>query len=182
MHSLTGQFLVSMPRLRGSLFEDSLIYLWSHDDDGARGIIVNHAYDITLTKLFDELEIPARGDFDTRVAAGGPVEPQRGYILHSDEVQVESSESAGEGLAMSFSREILELIGGGRGPSRFLVSLGCSGWGPGQLERELEDSAWLTAPASQETLFEVPLEQRMDRVASVLGIDWRLLGADAGIA
>ena len=182
MKPLTGQFLISMPKLRGSLFADSVIYLWAHDEQGAQGLVVNHPYDLTLAKLLDQLEIPSQGGLDVQVAAGGPVEPQRGFILHSNEVSIDSSEPAGEGLAISYSREILDLIGAHRGPAQYLVALGYAGWGPGQLEHELSDSAWLTAPRSHEALFELPFEQRLDHVANVLGIDLRLLGADAGLA
>ena len=182
MKSLTGQFLISMPKLRGSLFGDTLVYLWSHDEHGAQGLVVNHAYDLTLAKLLHQLDIPSHGGLDVDVAAGGPVEPQRGFILHSDDVSIESSEPAGQGLAISYSREILDLIATHRGPAQFLVALGYAGWGPGQLEGELADSAWLTAPSSREALFEMPFEQRLDNVAGVLGIDLRLLGADAGLA
>ena len=182
MKFLTGQFLISMPKLRGSLFGDTVVYLWSHDAQGAQGLVVNQASDLTLAKLLHQLDIPSRGGLDVDVAAGGPVEPQRGFILHSDDVSIESSEPAGEGLAISYSREILDLIGAHRGPAQFLVALGYAGWGPGQLEGELADSAWLTAPSSRETLFDMPFEQRLDSVARVLGIDLRLLGADAGLA
>ena len=182
MQSLTGHFLISMPKLRGSLFDDTVIYLWSHDEHGAQGLVVNQAYDLTLAKLLHQLDIPSRGGLDMQVAAGGPVEQQRGFILHSNDVTIESSEPAGDGLAISYSREILDLIAAHRGPAEFLVALGYAGWGPGQLEYELGDSAWLTAPSSRETLFELPFEQRLDSVAAVLGIDLRLLGADAGLA
>ena len=180
--TLAGQFLVSMPKLRGSLFDDALIYLWSHDEHGAQGLVVNQPYELTIAKLLDQLEIPSQGGLDVPVASGGPVEPQRGFILHSDDVRIEASEPAGEGLAISYSREILDLIGAHRGPARYLVALGYAGWGPGQLEYELADAAWLTAPRSMETLFELPFEERLDHVAGVLGIDFRLLGGEAGIA
>lgn len=182
MESLTGQFLLSMPKLRGSLFGDALIYLWSHDEQGAQGLVVNQPYDLTLAKLLEQLEIPSRGGLEVQVAAGGPVEPQRGFILHSDDVSIESSEPAGAGLAISYSREILDLIAAHQGPAEFLVALGYAGWGPGQLEHELADSAWLTAPSSRKTLFELSFEERLDSVAAELGIDLRLLGADAGLA
>ena len=171
-----------MPKLAGSFFADAVIYLWAHDEQGAQGLVVNHPYDLTLAKLLDQLEIPSHGGLDVQVAAGGPVEPQRGFILHTDDFRIESSEPAGDGLAISYSREILDLIGAHRGPKEFLVALGYSGWGPGQLEYELEDSAWLTAPSSKETLFKLPFEERLDRVAGELGIDLRLLGAEAGLA
>ena len=182
MQSLVGQFLISMPRLHGGLFGDTLIYLWSHDEHGAQGLVVNREHELTLTKLLHQLEIPSRLSHDVNVVDGGPVEPRRGFILHTDDVRVDSSEKAGAGLAMSCSRDILEFIASQRGPDRFLVALGYAGWGPGQLEDELTGSAWLTAPSSQEMLFDVPIGQRLDGVAALLGIDLNLLGADAGYA
>ena len=182
MQSLTGHFLVSMPKLLGSVFGDAVIYLWAHDDQGAQGLVINHAHDLTLVKLFDQLDLPFQATVDAPVVDGGPVEPQRGIILHTDDVAVESSEAAGEGLAISYSREILERIATQQGPRQYLVALGYAGWGAGQLEHELEDSAWLIAPGCREVLFEVPLALRLDRVAGDLGIDLRLLGVDAGHA
>lgn len=188
MHQLAGQFLVSMPKLRGSVFGESVIYLWAHDEDGAQGLVVNHPFDLTLGELMKQLQVPAADDLDGPVVAGGPVEPQQGFILHTDDIRVDGSEPAGDantdgrGLTISYSREMLELIAARRGPDRFLLALGYAGWGAGQLEEELADSVWLTAPSSHDILFEVPFEQRLHRVAKGLGIDWGLLVADGGRA
>lgn len=182
MESLAGQFLISMPKLRGGFFGDSLVYLWGHDDNGAQGIVVNRAHELSLLKLFDQLELPAQIRADRPVADGGPVEQQRGFILHTTEVSVESSEAAGEGLLISFSREILELIASDRGPRRFLIALGYAGWGSGQLEQELAESDWLVTPSAHDILFDLPFEERLERVAGGMGIDMRLLGANAGYA
>ena len=182
MHSLAGQFLISMPKLHDSFFDDALVYVWSHDERGAQGLVVNQPHELTLVKLFGQLDLPFRIGFDCPVADGGPVEPQRGFILHTQDVRVDSSEDAGESLAITYSREILELIASGQGPKRFLVALGYAGWGAGQLEEELAESGWLTAPSSFETLFDMPFAERLDHAAGVLGVDLRLLGADAGHA
>ena len=182
MHSLAGQFLISMPKLHDSFFDGALVYVWSHDEQGAQGLVVNQPHELTLVKLFGQLDLPFRIGFDRQVADGGPVEPQRGFILHTKDVRVDSSEEAGDDLAITYSREILELIASGQGPQQFLVALGYGGWGAGQLEAELADSAWLTAPSCREALFDMPFEKRLDHAASVLGVDLRLLGADAGHA
>ena len=182
MHSLAGQFLISVPKLHDSFFNGALVYLWTHNEEGAQGLVVNQPHELTLVKLFDQLDVPFRIGFDRPVADGGPVEPQRGFILHTEDVRVDSSEEAGEGLAITYSREILELIASDQGPKRFLVALGYAGWGAGQLEAELADSAWLTAPSSAEALFDLPFEARLDHAAAMLGVDLRLLGADAGHA
>lgn len=190
MHA--GEFLISMPKLRGSFFGDSLIYLWAHDEDGAQGLVVNHPFDLTLAELMKQLDMPAaanarpEGAFAGKVVSGGPVDPQQGFILHTDDVSVEGSQPAagagGAGLIVSYSREMLELIAAERGPNRFLLALGYAGWGAGQLEQELAEGAWLTAPSSHDVLFETPFEQRLDRVAHQLGIDWRLFASDGGVA
>ena len=182
MESLAGQFLISMPKLRDGPFGDSLIYLWSHDKDGAQGLLINQPHELTLLKLLHQLELPSPVSADTRVAHGGPVDPQRGFILHTKEAQVDSSEDAGCDLVISFSREILEMIAANQGPQRYLVALGYAGWGPGQLEDELSYSDWLTTSSSLDVIFELPFEERLDRVAGEMGIDLRLLGADAGYA
>lgn len=179
---LTGQLLVSMPKLHGSIFGDSVIYMWAHDDDGAQGLVVNRPHELTLIKLLHQLDLPAQITADAPVADGGPVEPQRGFILHTSDVRVDSSEDAGNDLTISYSREILELIASAQGPERFLVALGYAGWGPGQVEHEIQDSAWLTAPSCHDLLFELPFSERLDQVAASLGIDMRLLGTDAGLA
>ena len=167
MHA--GEFLISMPKLRGSYFGDALIYLWAHDKDGAQGLVVNQPFDLTLGELMKQLQLPAATNLAGRVVSGGPVEPNQGFILHTDEVRVDGSEPAagagGVGLTVSYSREMLELIAAERGPNRFLLALGYAGWGAGQLEDELADGAWLTAPSSHDVLFETPFEQRLDRVA-----------------
>ena len=179
---LTGQLLVSMPRLHGSIFGESVIYIWAHDAEGAQGLVVNRPHELTLIKLLHQLELPAQITADAPVADGGPVEPQRGFILHTSDARVESSEDAGNGLTISYSREILELIASAQGPARFLIALGYAGWGPGQLEHEIQDSSWLTAPCCHELLFEMPFSERLDHAAASLGIDMRLLGTDAGLA
>ena len=133
--------------------------------------MINHAHDLTLDKLFEQLDLPCPLALDVPIADGGPVEPQRGFILHTNDASVDSSEAAGEGLAISYSREILELIATQQGPRKYLVALGYAGWGAGQLEYELDDSAWLTAPCDTDVLFDVPFQERLDRVAGTLGID-----------
>ena len=190
MHA--GEFLISMPKLRGSFFGDSLIYLWAHDEDGAQGLVVNHPFDLTLAELMKQLDLPAsanagpEGVLADKVVSGGPVEPQQGFILHTNDVSVEGSQPAagagGVGLTVSYSREMLELIAAERGPSNFLLALGYAGWGAGRLEAELAEGAWLTAPSSRDVLFETPFEQRLDQVAHQLGIDWRLFASEGGVA
>ncbi len=184
MHA--GEFLISMPKLRGSYFGDTLIYLWAHNEDGAQGLVVNHPFDLTLGELMSQLHLPATANLAGKVVSGGPVEPHQGFILHTDDVRVEGSEPAagvgGAGLTVTYSREMLELIASERGPNQFLLALGYAGWGAGQLEQELTEGAWLTAPSSHDVLFDMPFDQRLDRVARELGIDWRLFASEGGVA
>lgn len=182
MHSFAGQFLISMPKLRGGLFGDCLIYIWTHDDQGAQGLVVNQPHELTLIKLLHQLDLPSQMTADAVVADGGPVEPQRGFILHTSDVRIDPSNDAGNDLTISYSREILELIASQQGPKQYLVALGYAGWGAGQLEHEIRDSAWLSAPCCRETLFDLPFEERLDHVANSIGIDLRLLGTQAGHA
>ena len=182
MHSFAGQFLISMPKLRGTPFGDCVIYVWSHDEEGTQGLVVNQPHELTLIKLLHQLDLPTQVTTDAVVADGGPVEPQRGFILHTGEVSIDSSHDAENGLTISHSREVLELIASKQGPKHFLVALGYAGWGPGQLEHEIRDSSWLTAPCCHDTLFNVPFEERLDRTASAIGIDLRFLGTEAGLA
>ena len=190
MHA--GQFLISMPKLRDTVFGDAVIYLWAHNEDGAQGLVVNHPFDLTLGELMRQLQLssgePSTGDLAGQVMAGGPVEPHQGFILHTDDVCVEGSEPAGTGtpggagLTISYSRDMLELIAADRGPQRYLLALGYAGWGAGQLEQELAEAVWLTAPSSHDVLFETPFEERLARVAQEIGIDWRLLASEGGLA
>ena len=122
------------------------------------------------------------GELDEPVLVGGPVQTERGLVLHSDDVHDPASLALGHGLMLSSTRDALQSIGAGCGPEHFLLALGHAGWGPGQLEDELSQNAWLTCPASHRVLFEVPFDERIEAAASDLGIDFRLMGAHAGHA
>ncbi len=114
--------------------------------------------------------------------ADGPVYMDRGFILHSDDVTFDASRALGHGLMLTTAREVLESIGNGHGPERFLVALGYAGWDAGQLEGELQENAWLTCPATTEILFDVPYDARVDKAAQTLGIDFKLMSGQAGHA
>ena len=116
------------------------------------------------------------------VLEGGPVKTERGFILHSDDVHFDASLSLGNGLMLSTARQTLEAIGGGNGPKRYLVALGYAGWGGGQLENEMLENIWLSCPADADILFDVPFDQRVNRAAASLGIDFRLIANQAGHA
>ena len=177
------QFLISMPNQSGSYFGDTLIYLVRHDDEGAFGLVVNRTLSLSVVDMLGQLDIAASAvDPDLMTMDGGPVEPERGFILHTNDVELDSSEDAGPGLAMSLDRRILDAIGRGDGPRHYLVALGYAGWAPEQLDDELRAGAWLTCPHSTDVLWDAPPETRLHRVADSMGVDLKLLSSDAGLA
>jgi putative transcriptional regulator len=181
--SLRNQFLLAMPGLAGSYFGATLTFICEHNDEGAMGLIVNRPSQVTLIELLAQLGIdkgvtPA----DALVMEGGPVSAERGFILHSAELSFEASLEVGPGLMLSSAREVLEAIAAGQGPQAYLVALGYAGWDAGQLESEVAENAWLTCPADPEIIFSTPFEQRVDRAAQHLGIDFSLISGQAGHA
>lgn len=177
------QFLLAMPALAGSYFGQTITYLCEHNGDGAMGLIVNRPVDdVRLGDLFEQLDIAGPAHRQRPVLEGGPVQTDRGFVLHSDEMLPEGSLRLANGLALSTSREILEAISRDAGPARFLVCVGYAGWSGGQLEAEMADNSWLNCPADADVLFDVPFEQRIDRAASSLGIDFRLINGAPGHA
>jgi putative transcriptional regulator len=181
-HSLKHHFLLAMPGLAGEYFGNSITYVCEHNEDGAMGIMVNRPMELSVGGLLEQLGIGAVGSLDQSVLEGGPVKRDRGFILHTDDVHYDASLTLGNGLMLSTARQTLEAIGAGEGPRRYLVALGYAGWGVGQLENELKENAWLSCPAQIDILFEVPFEERVNRAAASLGIDFRLMSSQAGHA
>lgn len=181
--SLKNQFLLAMPTMVGSYFGDTVTYICEHNDEGAMGLVVNRPSDLTLRDLLDQLGLDNGAvAADTPVMDGGPVARERGFILHSDDERFEASVELGDGLMLTAAREVLEAIGRGAGPRHFLVALGYAGWDAGQLERELLDNAWLSCPSSREVVFDEPFDNRVNKAAEALGIDFRLMSGQAGHA
>ncbi len=174
---------MAMPGLTGDYFADSLIYICDHTDDGAMGIMVNRTSDMSLVELFSQLGLPNnRRWLDTPVLEGGPVSMERGLVLHSDEKQFESSAPLGFGLCLSTALDVLQAIASDNAPQQFLVALGYAGWGAGQLEDEVANNVWLTAPAETKILFHQNNEKKLTLAAQTLGIDIRLIAARPGHA
>ena len=173
--SLSNHFLLAMPSQAGSYFGNTLTYICEHSPRGAMGIMVNRATNLPVAELLRQNGQNPHMDEGIYVLEGGPVEKARGFVLHSNEVTLEESMKVTDGLSLTTSRSILDAIGESEGPRKYLVALGYSGWGPGQLEKEMEESAWLSCPANEHVLFEVPLEDRLEAAASSLGIDFRLM-------
>lgn len=180
---LKNQFLLAMPGLAGTYFADTVTYLCEHNADGAMGLVINRPGELTLVELLAQVGLSCSGvSVDIPVMQGGPVATERGFILHSDDRHFEASLAVGEGLMLTAAREILEAIAEGRGPEHYLVALGYAGWGEGQLEQELKENAWLNCPADRSVVFEVPFEDRVNKAAESLGIDFRLISGQAGHA
>jgi putative transcriptional regulator len=187
--NLTNQFLIAMPGMADDTFSGTVIYLCEHNDKGALGLVINKPIDIKLKNLFEKVELSLDRDdlAEEPVYFGGPVQTERGFVLHergSDDATAtyNSTLSIPGGLEMTTSKDVLEAISAGSGPKRVLVTLGYSGWSPGQLEAEIGRNGWLTVNADPQVIFDTPIERRYDKAISLLGIDPRMLSQDAGHA
>lgn len=198
-----------MPGLEDELFSRSVVYVCEHSEQGAMGLIINKPSDLSLRQLFDKVDLPLRRD-DLQQAAvlhGGPLQTERGFVLH-DPIEVaaevysagtgsppQSHDEASEsgtvygatlavdgGLELTTSRDVLQALASGVGPRRVLVTLGYAGWGQGQLESELAENAWLTVPASADVVFDTPPEQRYLKALGLLGLQPWMLSPQAGRA
>lgn len=180
---LSHQFLIAMPALADPNFARTVTYLCEHGPQGALGLIVNRPLDLTTADLLENLGIEAPpGTGVLPVYFGGPVHPEQGFVLHRPLGRWQSTLATGDGLAITTSRDILEAMARGQGPAETLIALGYAGWGPGQLERELAENAWLSCPADADVIFRLPAAERWAAAAALLGVDLRLLCGDAGHA
>jgi putative transcriptional regulator len=191
--NLTNHFLIAMPGLQDATFSRSVVYLCEHSQRGALGLVINKPSDIRLQGLFEKVDLPLmRHDLvNTPVFHGGPVQTERGFVLHepsfadadkpSEPVYASTMVIPG-GLEMTTSKDVLEALSTGAGPRKLLVSLGYSSWGQGQLESELGENSWLTVAADASVIFDTPVEQRYDRALSLLGLQAWMLSPDAGHA
>ena len=181
---LTDHFLIAMPALEDPNFHRSVTLVCQHDANGAMGIVINRAADYTLGELLEQLQLPTRDPVlaQRALVAGGPVHPDRGFVLHDDPRDWGSTLRFGRGLAVTTSRDILAAMAGGDGPRNALVALGYAGWTAGQLEDELAQNSWLTVPADQAIVFDTPLEERWHAAARALGVDLSRLADYAGHA
>ena len=181
---LANQLLIALPSLQDGNFARSVALICQHDDDGAMGIVVNRASEYTLGEVLGQMGVDGgapemRGQV---VLAGGPVHPERGFVLHDGGLRWDSTLQIAESLFLTTSRDILESMAQGDGPPQAIVALGCAGWGAGQLEQELTENDWLTAPADAELLFDLPLDARWQAAAGRIGVDFAHLADYAGHA
>jgi len=182
--SLTDHFLIAMPALADPNFARTVTYVCEHNEEGALGIVINRPADLRLGELFEhmEMEITAGDAMDRNVYMGGPVQRERGFVLHDPDREWDGSMKISEDVAITTSRDILEALAQGAGPRRYLVALGYAGWGPGQLETEMAENAWLSGPADANIIFSISDEERWRAAAALLGVDLTLLSSDAGHA
>jgi putative transcriptional regulator len=182
--NLTHHFLIAMPAMVDPHFSKTLTYICEHNAQGALGLVINRPIEMTLAKLLDQVNIPAtciQCDL-IPVHYGGPVQTDRGFVLHGPRGDWQSTLSIGAGIGLTTSKDILEAVARGEGPRQMLVTLGYAGWAPGQLEHELAQNAWLTVEASDEVIFDLPSEQRLARAMEMLGVDYATLSEHAGHA
>jgi putative transcriptional regulator len=181
---LTHHFLIAMPNMADPYFSKTLTYICEHNDQGALGLVVNRPIDMTLQALFERLSLKLgdRGRRDAPVYFGGPVQTDRGFVLHAPTGNWQSTLRVRDVIGLTTSKDILEAVGRGEGPPRMLVTLGYAGWSPGQLEHELSQNAWLTVEARDAIIFETPAEERLPAAMELLGLDYARLQDAAGHA
>lgn len=182
--NLTGQFLIAMPAMTDPYFSRSLVYVCEHNEQGALGIIVNRPIDMTLASLFEKIDLPleAEGFADLPVYFGGPVQTDRGFVLHRPLGHWQSSLRVTAEVGLTSSRDVLTSVGSAGDPNEVLVTLGYAGWDAGQLESELGDNAWLTVEADPDILFTLPYEERLGAAMQKLGFNLSQLADVAGHA
>ena len=187
--NLTNQFLIAMPGMADDNFSRTVIYLCEHSKNGALGLVINRPTDITLKSLFEKVELSLDRDelAQQPVFFGGPVQTERGFVLHEKTGTEQSPYTstlsiAGGGLEMTTSKDVLEALANGAGPRRLIVTLGYSGWSAGQLEEEIGRNGWLTVDADPKVIFDTPVEERYQRALSLLGFDPLMLSQEAGHA
>lgn len=182
--SFTNHFLIAMPSLEDPNFSRTVTYLCEHNEDGALGIVINRPTDLRLGELLDHLEVES---VDPAVAAqpvylGGPVQRERGFVLHRPHGQWDSSLQIADQIVLTTSKDVLEAIARQEGPREYLIALGYAGWGPGQLETEMAENAWLSGPADPVVIFGKSADQRWQAAAALLGVDMSLLSSQTGHA
>lgn len=182
--SLTNHFLIAMPGLADPNFSRTVTYICEHTNDGAMGLVINRLLDISMAEIYEQLEIDpdAGANIKGPVYQGGPVQHNRGFVLHEPLGQWESSMPVTETIGISTSRDIMQAMAHNKGPEHNLLALGYAGWGPGQLEQEMVDNAWLSGPADSQIIFDLPVEQRWHAAAELLGVDIDSLSGEAGHA
>lgn len=187
---LDGQFLIAMPGLSDGNFTRTVIYVCAHSSAGAMGFIINRSQPVSFTELLQHVKIVSEteaimlpaGVNDFPVLSGGPVENGRGFVLHSDDYVSESTIPVSDEVSLTATLDVVRAIYDGRGPRRATMLLGYAGWGPGQLEAEIGNNAWLNCPATDSLIFDRSLEAKYERALATMGVSPALLSPQAGHA
>lgn len=181
--NLTHNFLIAMPGMVDPNFNGSLTYICDHSEQGALGVMVNRPIDLDLATLFDQigLTLPQRLR-DQIVYFGGPVQTERGFVLHTPPLTFSSTLAVNDAVCLTTSKDVLEAVSQDNGPEKFMVSLGYAGWAAGQLEEEIKQNAWLSVAADPQVIFDLPPEERLAAAMKLLGIDYASLSDEAGHA
>ncbi len=181
---LTNQFLIAMPALADTNFAQTVTFIWEHNADGALGIIINRPLQMRLADVFEQLKMPTAEGIDghQHVLQGGPVQTDRGFVVHHIGGEWEHTKQISSRIQVTTSPDILSAMAQGTGPGTALVALGYAGWSAGQLESEIAQNAWLTAPCDERILFDMPYEQRWRAAGRLLGIDLATISPHVGHA
>jgi putative transcriptional regulator len=190
--NLADHFLIAMPAMADPVFGGTVVYLCEHNANGALGVIINKPTDMTVDVLLDRVDLKleimpglsasSKPLEKSPVMYGGPVQSDRGFVLHAPYGDFSSTMPVTKEIALTTSKDILEAVAAGNAPERMLVTLGCSGWGAGQLEDEITRNGWLTVKADADIMFDMPLEKRFAAAIKLLGIDPMMLSGEAGHA
>lgn len=182
--NLTHHFLIAMPAMQEGFFAGTLTYVCEHNENGALGIVLNRPISLTLGEMFERLNIPMNQTKMKQMPIyfGGPVQTERGFVLHDTPGNWQSSLRINNKLSLTTSKDILEAVGQGQGPRNMIVTLGYAGWDQGQLEHEVIENTWLTVPASEHILFDMLPEERLPAAMALLGVDYTSLVENAGHA
>lgn len=182
--NLTGHFLIAMPAMTDPYFAKSLTLICEHNQDGAMGIVINRPIDMQLDALFEQinLELQDKALAASAVHFGGPVQTERGFVLHRPAGAWQSTLTVNGDTALTTSRDVLEAVANGRGPDKVMVMLGYAGWSAGQLEQEIGLNAWLSVPAQDSVIFDLPNDEKLDAAMQLLGVSFSQLSEGAGHA
>jgi putative transcriptional regulator len=187
--NLTGHFLIAMPGMTDPFFSKSVTFICSHNQDGAMGVIVNRPTDVTYETLFEKINVELLNSLVAQnpVLYGGPVQPERGFVLHQPAGEWDSTMTISENTALTTSKDILESVAIGAGPEKMLLTLGYAGWVPGQLEQEIAQNSWLSVQAKDVTtlhkiLYEIQYDDKLNATLALLGVNPAMLSDVAGHA
>jgi putative transcriptional regulator len=181
---LTNQFLIAMPSLQDPNFHRTVTYLCAHNNEGAMGIVINRPLDLNLAEVLGHMAIDVDNEDvnDMMVLQGGPMQRDRGFVIHEPAGEWDAVLAVGTEIGVATSRDILTAVAHGNGPDRAVVALGYAGWGAGQLEREVQQNAWLSGPADSSIIFDLPYDERYASAARLLGVELDRLSGEVGHA